>query len=133
MVARLLRAELYCENPCIEERRETHHDDALAFGVLISSHLGIGGRKKRMNEGLAVASGAPGEGAVTGLDGVVIAAEEIIRPTQTLRCQDVAPVKAKHPFKPRHPLRGSARPHQNISAHLVTVDITRIDLERAVD
>ena len=80
MVARFLRAELCGESPGIEERRETHDDHALAFGVLASSHLGICGRKKRMCERLAVASETPRQGAVTGLDSVTIAAEEIIRP-----------------------------------------------------
>jgi len=79
MIARLLRAELPGENPGIEERGETHDDDALALGILVSSHLRISGRKKRMDERLNKLSRASGESALTGLDGLAVAAEEIVR------------------------------------------------------
>jgi hypothetical protein len=45
MVARRLRAELRSKTLGIEERRQTRDDGALAFGVLVSAHLGIGGSK----------------------------------------------------------------------------------------
>ena len=64
MVARLLCAELSGENPCIEERGEAHGDNALAFSILVSSHLGVGGRKKRTGEHLgAVARSSSGKAA----------------------------------------------------------------------
>ena len=44
MVARFLCTELSGESPGIKERRETHDDDPLAFGVLVSAPLGVGGR-----------------------------------------------------------------------------------------
>ena len=34
-VARLVRAELFGENPGIEERPEMHNDDAFALGILV--------------------------------------------------------------------------------------------------
>jgi len=48
-----------------------------------------------MGDHLVAASGATGESAVGGLDGLVVTAEEIIRPAQTVRCQQVAVVKAQ--------------------------------------
>ena len=36
VVACLLRPELSGENPCIEERGETHDDGTLALGLLVS-------------------------------------------------------------------------------------------------
>ena len=78
MVAGLLSAELSGESPCIEKRGETHDDDALALGILVSSHLGIGGRKKRMRYYLDAESGAARDGAVTGLNRFAVTAEEII-------------------------------------------------------
>ena len=79
MVAGLLCAELRGKNSRIKERRETRDDRALALSVLGPVHFGIGGCKKRMGDHLVAASGAAGEGAVAGLDGFVVAAEEIIR------------------------------------------------------
>ena len=81
MVTRLLRAELCCEALGIEERREMRDDNALAFGVLVSTHFRICGRKKRMRLCLDAASGVAGEGAITGLDRFAVAAKEIIRDT----------------------------------------------------
>jgi hypothetical protein len=78
MVAGLLSAELSGESPCIEKRGEMHDDNALALGILVSSHLGIGGRKKRMRYHLDAESGAARDGAVTGLNRFAVTAEEII-------------------------------------------------------
>jgi len=80
-VAGLLRAELCGEAPGIEKRREMGDNNALAFGVLVPAHLRIGGRKKRMRLGLDAASGAAGEGSITGLDRVAVAEEKILRDT----------------------------------------------------
>src|SRR5215469_12557165 len=123
VITRLLRAELSGEDLSIEKRGKVQDDDAFAFCFLVSSQLGVRGREKWMGERLAVASGASGEGAVTGLDGVIVAAEEIIRPTQTLRRQDVAAVKTKRAFEPGQGLRCPARPYQNVSSRVVTVHI----------
>ena len=79
MVARLLGAELSSENPGIEERRETHDNRALALGILSLAHLRICSRKKRTRQHLYAAPGAPCEGAVSGLDGLVVAVEEVKR------------------------------------------------------
>jgi len=81
MIARLLCAELSREDLGVEERGTVHDDDALALCVLVFSQLGIGGRKKRMGERLNVASWAQGDGAVTSLDCVVVASEEIVGST----------------------------------------------------
>ena len=45
----------------------------------------------------------------------------------------MAPVKAKRAFEPRYGFRGPARPDQNVSSCLVTIDIARIDLKRTID
>ena len=61
-------------------------DDALALGILTSSHLGVCGRKKRMRCSLDAASGAAGEGTITGLDRFAVAVEKIIGDAQAFKC-----------------------------------------------
>ena len=63
---------------CIKERGETHDDDALALRILVSSHLGVCGRKKRMRYHLDAASWAARDGAVAGLNRFTIPCKEII-------------------------------------------------------
>src|SRR5262249_97520 len=101
MVARFLRAVLPCESHTIQKRREAHDDGGLALGILVSSQLGIGSSKKRMDEQLAGTPRAAGESAVTGRNGVAVTAEEIVCPAQALRCQEVAVVEAERSFEPR--------------------------------
>ena len=81
VVTRLLYAKLCCETPAVEEWREMRDDDALALGILTSSHLGVRGRKKRMRCSLDAASGAAGEGTITGLDCFAVAVEKIVGDT----------------------------------------------------
>src|SRR5215472_13378561 len=114
MVAGRLCAELCRKAAGIEKRREMGDNNALAFGVLVSAHLRICGCKKRMRLSLDAASGATGEGAITGLDRFAVAAEEIIRDTQILRCQGMRAVKAEGAFEPRQSFLEPACPHQNI-------------------
>jgi len=64
---------------------------------------------------------------------LVVTAEEIIRPAQTVRCQQVAVVKAQRALEPGQGLRCPARPHQDVSSRIVTIDIARVDLERVAD
>jgi hypothetical protein len=79
VVAGLLGAELLGENSRVEERGKVHDDDTIALGILVSSHLGVGGSKERTGEHLNAAPGAAGESAVTALDRFGVAAKEKIR------------------------------------------------------
>ena len=76
MVTGLLRADLPGEDLGIEEWSEVQDNHAFAFCLLVSSHLGIGGCKKRMGLQLNGAGGTAGEGAVTALDRFGVAAKE---------------------------------------------------------
>ncbi len=87
----------------------------------VSSQLGVGSREHWTRHHLDVAAGIAGEGAVTGLDGFAVAAEEIIRSAQVLSCAGIGAVEAERDFEPGQGLAGSARPHQNISPHLIAV------------
>src|SRR5215472_10938553 len=78
-VAGFLRAELPRKDLSIEKRGEVHDDGAFALGILVSSHLAIGGSEKRMRLHLDRPSGTTGEGAITALDRFGVAAKEKIR------------------------------------------------------
>src|SRR5215470_268803 len=133
MVAGFWRAELSGECLKIEEWGKTFDDDALAFGILSSAHLCICGCKNRVRLSLDAASGAAGEGAVTGLDRFAVSVEKIIGDAQVLRCQDMGVVKSKHPFEPRQSFPEPACPHQNIPSRPIVFRVARVDLKRAID
>jgi hypothetical protein len=67
---------------------------AFALGILIVPSRRTRPQETKGNH-LDAASGAAGESAVGGLDGLVVATEEIIRPAQTIRRQQVAAVEAE--------------------------------------
>ena len=79
VLAGLLRAELSSEDLGIKKRGKMQDNDALALGILVPTHLGIGGRKKWMRLQLDGTGRAAREGAITALDRLGVAAKEKIR------------------------------------------------------
>ena len=102
---------------------------AFALGILIVPSRRTRPQETKGNH-LDAASGAAGESAVGGLDGLVVATEEVMRPAQTIRCQQAASVEAERATA-LPPLLCPLTP--KCFRAYGTVDIARIDLKRVAD